>query len=107
MNNVGLFGLLMEDGVVERLAVVEDGEVLVEVQTDSDRGVTHSIGGAVGLDLIDDLVELEREVLGEDTCLLPGQDMSEVVLWGQGTMGIIGTAWLFGKAPVEVLREGW
>jgi len=107
VNNVRLPGLLMEDGVLERLVLVEDGEVFVEVQTDGNRGVTHSIGGALGLDLIDDLVELDSEVFGEDTCLLPGQDMSEIVLCGKGTMGIEGTAWLFGKSPVEAVDKGW
>ena len=105
MNSVRLLGLLMEDGVMERLALVEDGEVFVEIHTDGDRGLAHGISGALGLDLIDDLIELNGEVFGEDACLLPGQDMSEVILVGERTMPIKGTSGLDSKAPVEVIQE--
>ena len=63
--DTGLFGLFVEDGVIQRFALVADGDVSVCIQADGYSGVTHGIRGAMGLDLIDGLVKLKGQVFGE------------------------------------------
>ena len=76
----GLFGLLVKNGVIQWLALVEDGNVFLCVQADRDRRMSHGVSGALGLDLVDDLLKLEGQVLGECACFLPGQDASQVIV---------------------------
>ena len=38
-HNLGLSGLLVEDGEGQRFAIIQDGDVLVGVETDDDLGV--------------------------------------------------------------------
>jgi hypothetical protein len=67
-----LSGLLVEDGEGQRSAIIQDGDFVIGVEADGDLGVTQGIGGALGLDLVDGLVELEGQVFGKGTGLLPG-----------------------------------
>ena len=57
-----LFGLLMEDGVRKGFALVENGEVVVRIQTDCHNSMPQGIGGARGLDLVDCFAELDGQV---------------------------------------------
>ncbi len=83
LNDIGLFGLFVEDSVVVRLTLVEDGDVILSVQADHHGGMAHRIGGAFGLDLIDDLLELEGQVLGENARFLPGHFPPGMMLEGE------------------------
>lgn len=105
LHDFSLFSLFVENGVVKRLTFVEDGYVSLGIQTDRRCGMTQGVSGSFGLDLIDNLVELEGEVLGENACLLPGQDLGKVILCGERAMSIVGASGLGCKALVEVVHE--
>ena len=64
--------------------------LFVGIQADSDSGMAQGIGRAIGLDLVDSLVELEGQVFRKRACLLPGQDVVEIVLRCERAMGIEG-----------------
>ena len=78
LNDFSLVFLLMEDGKFKRFGVVEDGHLPGRVFANSDPGVSQGISRAVGLDLINDLLELDGQVFGDDTGFLPGQDVSQI-----------------------------
>ena len=63
------------------------------------------IGRSVGLDLVDGLLVLEREVLGEHAGFLLGEDEIQVGGGAQGAMRIVVGARRHGKAAVEVFPE--
>lgn len=105
MYDFGLFGLLVENGIAQWLALVEDGNVFLGVQADRDSRMSHGVSGALGLDLVGDLLELEGRVLGENTCLLPSEDVRQVVMGREGTMNIVGASGLYSKTTVEVVHE--
>ena len=71
-DDFGLFGLFMEGGERQGFAFVEDRDVLVGIQGNSDGSFTHGVGRAIELDLVDDLSELEGQVVGEDPRFPPG-----------------------------------
>ena len=48
------------------------------ILADGDLGIAQGIGGAIGLDLVDDFLELEGQVLGEGAGFLPGQDLGQI-----------------------------
>jgi hypothetical protein len=54
---------LLEEAVFERLVFVEDGDFSFLVFANGHLGIAQGIGRAVGLDLIDDLVELKGQFL--------------------------------------------
>ena len=61
-NDVGLFGLLVKDIVGQGFALVKQSNVVECIDTDRDAGFTQGITGTLGLDLVDDLVELDSQV---------------------------------------------
>ena len=75
IDDLRLFGLSVEDGVIQWFAFVEDGEVFLGIQANGDGGMAQGIGGAFGLDLVDRFTKLDGQVFGEDTRFLPGQDL--------------------------------
>ena len=107
LHDFGLFGLLVKNGVVQGFAFIEDGDVSLIIQADSHRRIAHGVGGALGLDLVDDLVKLQGQVLGENACLLPGEETGGVVLRGERAMGVILASGLDCKAAIEIVHEFW
>ena len=105
IDNLRLFGLSVEDGVVQRFALVEDGEVFLGIQANRDSCMAQGIGRALGLDLVDYFAKLEGQVFRERACFLPGQDLVEIVLVCKRAMGIQVTARLDCKALVA--RRWW
>ena len=75
IDDLRLFGLSVEDGVIQWFAFIEDGEVFLGIQANRDGGMAQGIGGAFGLDLVDRFAKLDSQVFGEDTRFLPGQDL--------------------------------
>ena len=73
-DDFGLFGLFVEGGERQGFAFIEDRDILVGIQGNSDGGFAHGVGGAIELDLIDDLSELEGQIGGEDPGFAPGED---------------------------------
>lgn len=75
IDDLRLFGLFVEDGVIQWFAFVEDGEGFLGIQANRDGGMAQGIGGTFGLYLVDCFAKLDGQVFGEDTCFLPGQDL--------------------------------
>jgi hypothetical protein len=84
---------LLEEGIWEWLVFVEDGDFSFWVFTNGDLGVAQGIGWAVGLDLVDDLVELKGQVFRKDTGFLMSQDPIQVFCLEQGSVGVMRAAW--------------
>ena len=78
VDDLGLMLLLVKDGESQGFGLVEQGHLTVRIFADGDPGIAQGIGGAFGLDLVDDILELEGQVLGEGARLLPGQDVGQV-----------------------------
>ena len=97
--------LFLEDGVSEFIALVEYGYPALRILADGDLDFDQCIGGTIGLDLVDDIFELDGQVLGDQTGFLPGQDLVKVLVSQQGPMGIQGTAWRDSKAGIEIGDE--
>ena len=102
-----LFSLLMEDRVRQGLAFIPDGDIFLCIEADRHHGLAQGESGTWRLDLVHDLFELDRQVLGQRARFLPGEDPSEVIFGSEGTMGIHGTSWFDGKALVEIVDEFW
>ena len=64
LDDFSLFGLFVENRVVQRFAFIVDGNIFVVIQADSDSCIPQGISGTFGLDLVDDFLELEGQVLG-------------------------------------------
>jgi len=101
-DDFGLAFLLVEEGVIQRFAFVENGNLSVLVLANGDRPFVEGVGRTIGLDLVDHLLELEGQVFGEGAGLLPGQDLIQILVAGQGAMGVERTAGGDGKASVEI-----
>ena len=67
--------------------------------------MAHGVSGARGLDLVDDLLELEGQVLGEQAGFLPGEDASEVILGCEWAMGIVSASGRNCETLVEIGDE--
>ena len=65
IHDFGLADGFFVGGVSEGLVFVKDGDFSFGIFADGDLGVAQGVVRAVGLDLVDDLVELEGQVLGE------------------------------------------
>ena len=100
-----LLGLLVVNGVRQRFAIIQDGDVFLGIETNGDLGIAQGIGGAFGLDLVDGLVELEGQVFGEGTSFLPGENASQIVFGGEGAMSIDSTSGFFAKAWLKSWRN--
>ena len=77
-NHFSLARGLLEEAEFEGLVFVEDGDFSFWVFTNGDLRIAQSISWAVGLDLVDDLVELDGQVFGKISCFLVGQDLIQV-----------------------------
>ena len=93
--------LLEEDGVRERFGLVEDGDVGGGIFANRDERITQGIAGAIGLDQVDDFLELQGQVFGKEARFLPGEDAGEVLGFGERAVSIIGTARHNGKTSIE------
>jgi hypothetical protein len=78
-NHLSLMLLPVENGEGQGMAFVENGDLALCVLTNGDLGLSQSIGRARSDDLVDDLLVLESQVLGEDAVFLPGEDAVEIV----------------------------
>src|SRR5512133_4118495 len=87
-DNLRLFGLLFVNRIRQRFGIIQDQNVFLSIQTTCDLSIAQSIGGAIGLDLVNDLLKLEGKIFGQAAGLLPGENVGEIVLGGEGTMGI-------------------
>jgi len=104
-HNLPLSGLLGVNGEGQRFAIIQDGDVVLGSDTHGDLSVTQGIGGAIGLDLVDGLVELEGEGFGQGTSFLPGEDASQVFLGRERTVSIDITSGFFAEASIEILNK--
>ena len=82
----------MENGEGQFSGLVEDRDGSLGIFADSDLGMAQGITGRLGLDLVDDLPELEGEVFGEQSGLLPGQDVAQLLTRGERAVDIVRTA---------------
>ena len=64
-NHLGLMGLGLKEGELQLLIFVADGNFIEGINTDGDLGVTQGVSGTLGLNLVNGVSELERQVLGE------------------------------------------
>ena len=76
IDGIGIYDLRLSDGFVEsgkieRFLVIEDGDFTMGDLTDNYFGSAKGIGRAVGLDLVDDIVEMDGQILGDCAGLLP------------------------------------
>ncbi len=88
MHNLGLFGLLVENGVGQRLTFVEDRDILMHIQANGHDRLAHRISRTLGLDLIDHLFKLDRQVFRKGAGFLPSQNPNEILFGGEWTMRI-------------------
>ena len=105
VDNVGKVFLFVENGEIEGFAFVEDGDGTRSILADGDLGIAQGVGGAVGLDLVNNLFELEGQVFREGAGFLPGQDMSQVFKSCERAMNVLEVAGGNVKAPVEIGNE--
>ncbi len=57
-NDLGLLGLAVVCGIGQGFTLVEDGDLAVEIHRHRDDCLSHAVGGAIDLDLVDEVVEL-------------------------------------------------
>ena len=106
-DNLSLPGLLFVNAVRQGFAIIQDRDFFLGVDTNEHLGFAQSIRGAVGSDLLDGLVKLQGEVFGKGARFLPGQNPSQIIFGGEGTMGIDRTSGFDCKPLVEVSDELW
>ena len=104
-DHFGLAGLLLENGIVQWVVSVENGHLALNVLADGDADIVQGVSGAIGLDLVDHVFELEGEVFRNGAGLLPGKDLVEVLMSQDRTVSIQGGTRLEGKAGIEVGHE--
>jgi hypothetical protein len=107
IDNFRLFGLLVKNGVVQGFTFVGNGKLVLRIQTNCYSSMAHGIGGTLGLDLIDCFAKLEGQVFRECACVLPGQDLIEIVLVSEQAVGVMVAARLGCKTLVEIHHELW
>jgi len=101
----GLALLSLEDRMLEQPTLVADGNLAVGLLVDRDAGVAQGITRTRGLDLVDDLVVLQGEVLGECACILAGEDHVQVVGGPERAMGVARVGGDDGEALIEIVHE--
>ena len=75
LDHISLALLLVENGVLQRFAFVEDRDVSLSILTNSYLSIAQGIAWAGGLDLVDDLVVLDGEVFGYSASFLVREDL--------------------------------
>ena len=78
-NDFGLTSLFVEDGILQRLTLIDDGDFTLGVLADRDLGFTQSISGAGSLYLVDDFMVLQGKVLRKNTRFLEREDDVEFI----------------------------
>ena len=78
IHNFSLADGFMEDGVGKGLVFVEYSDFSFGILANGDLCIAQSIIWAVGLDLIDYMIELHRQVFRECTGLLMGEDHIQI-----------------------------
>ena len=96
--------LLVEDGVIKRLAFIENGDIFPSVLADCDLGLMKSIRGTIRLDLVDGVLELDGQVFGNTAGLLPGENVVQVLCLQHGPMGIQGRTGLSQKDKESIMK---
>lgn len=104
-NNLGLASLLVKDIVGQGFALVKQSDLMLRIATNCDAGLAQGIARAIGLDLVDNLVELEGQVFGDNALFLPGQNGIEILLGSKRAMCIQAATRRHSKALVEVFDE--
>jgi len=104
-HDLRLPSLLSVDCEGQSFAIIQDGDLFLRSDTDGDLGVMQSIGGAFGLDLVNGLVELEREIFRKRPSFLPRENADQVIFGGERAMGIDNASGLFGEALIEIVQE--
>ena len=66
--------LFLVDRVIQGLTLVEDRDLTLSIFTHSDWCFAHGITGTRSLDLVNHLLVLQGQVLGEDALLLLGEE---------------------------------
>src|SRR5512135_3632577 len=102
---LGLWGELLVRGVGKGLVLVEDRDFSFRIFANGDGRLLQSIDGALGLDLVNELVVLDSEVLREHAGFLVSEDQIQVIPGAQGTMSIVGAASRHRKAAIEVFPK--
>jgi len=105
VSDFGLAGSLMVDGVGQGFVFVEDGDFSLGVLADSDFCIAQGVVWAAGLDLVDDVLELHGQVLGEGASFLVGQDDIQVIGFEQRPVSIMVAARCHRKTPVEIFPK--
>ena len=97
--------LLVEDRVVEGMALVKDSNLTFGVFTNGDLSFAEGVGRAVGLDLVDNLVVLEGQVFGQDAGFLARKEEVEFILGEERwTVCSMLAAGFDSKTVVEILN---
>ena len=97
--------LLVENSEGQFSGLVEDQDCGLSIFADRDLRITQSIAGAIGLDLVDDFLELQGQIFGKDAGFLPGEDLVEVLVLGERAVSIVGTARRDGEAGIEIVDK--
>ena len=105
IDRFGLAGQFFVGRVSERFVFVENRDNSFCIFADSDLGITQGIVRAVGLDLINDLVELDGQVLGKQPGILAGQNEIQVFGFEQRPVSVMSSARGYRKAAIEIFTE--
>ena len=101
----GLALLSVEACMLGQPTLVADGNLAVGLLVDRDAGVAQGITRTRDLDLLDDLVVLQGEVLGECACILAVEDHVQVVGGPERAMGGARVGGDDGEALIEIVHE--
>ena len=105
-DNFRLFVLFVIDAEVHGYALVEDRNLASGLLANSDLGFAQGVGGPLGKDLVDDLLVLHGEVLGENAGILKREELIELGLrQEQWAVGVMAASGLDGKTAVEILDK--
>ena len=85
--------------------MVEDCDFSVYILADGDLGMAEGVIWTVGLDLVNDLLELYGQVFGKRACFLVSEDDIQFVGFEQRPVGVVHAAGCHRKAPVEIFPE--
>ena len=92
VDHFSLANWLLVDGEGQGFAIVEDSDLSFSILADSHLGIAQGIVWAVGLDLVEGMVVLEGQVLGEGAGFLMGKDDLQVIGLAQRAVSIMSAA---------------
>lgn len=79
IHDLGLGREFLVGGIGEGIIFVKDGDFSFRIFANGDGCFPQGIGGALGLDLVNELVILDGEVLRKYACLLVSEDKIQIV----------------------------